>query len=91
MRASSPHGGSRSDGPGDRSWDVVGHLDSNASIVAYLEAVFEDGDPALIAAALNDVARAKGVHGSDLPENVPLGSVIKIMKALGLELTAKTA
>lgn len=41
-------------------WDVVDHLDSEEMILAYLEAVFEDGDPDLIAAALNDVARARG-------------------------------
>ena len=44
-------------------WDASDHLDSKEAILAYLEAVFEDGDPALIAAALNDVARAQGVVG----------------------------
>jgi DNA-binding phage protein len=29
--------------------------------VAYLEATFEEGDPSLIAAALGDIARAKGM------------------------------
>jgi probable addiction module antidote protein len=40
-------------------WDTADHLASSEAKSAYLEAVFEDGDPALIAAALNDVARAK--------------------------------
>ena len=73
-------------------WDVVSHLDSKAAVLAYLEAVFEDGDPALIAAALNDVARARGVAGDDaLAANTALDTVIRTMKALGLELTARAA
>lgn len=72
-------------------WDVVDHLDSDALIVAYFKMVFEDGDVALIAAALNDMAWAKGVCEISLPENVLLGSIIQAMKALGLELTAKAA
>lgn len=43
-------------------WDAADHLGSAEEILAYLEAVFEDGDPAPIAAALNDVARAKGLR-----------------------------
>ena len=42
-------------------WDPAGHLETGADMVAYLEAAFEDGDPALIAAALGDIARAKGM------------------------------
>ena len=42
-------------------WDPAERLTSPAAIAAYLEAVFEDGDPGLIAAALGDVARARGM------------------------------
>lgn len=42
-------------------WDAADHLDSREAVFAYLEAVLEDGDSALIAATLNDVARTKGV------------------------------
>jgi len=42
-------------------WDASQYLDSPESIAGYLEAVFEDGDPALVAAALGDVARAMGM------------------------------
>lgn len=42
-------------------WDPAERLTSPDAIAAYLEAVFEDGDPALIAAALGDIARAKGM------------------------------
>lgn len=74
------------------AWNAIDHLDSEAAVLAYLEAVFEDGDPALIAAALNDVARARGVaEHPALAADTALGSVIRTMKALGLELTAKAA
>jgi probable addiction module antidote protein len=42
-------------------WDVTEYLDSDERIAGYLDAVFEDGDPALIKAAISDVARAKGM------------------------------
>jgi probable addiction module antidote protein len=45
-----------------RPFDVVEYLDSPERIAGYLEVVFEDGDPVLIAAALGDVARARGMH-----------------------------
>lgn len=70
-------------------WDAADHLDSTEAILAYLEAVFEDGDPALIAAALNDVARARGLGDAALTDATDLSSVIRTLKALGLELTAK--
>ena len=41
------------------AWEPT--LDSPEAIVAYLEAVFEIGEPELIQAALGDVARVRGV------------------------------
>jgi DNA-binding phage protein len=74
------------------AWDAADHLDSKDAILAYLEAVFEDGDPALIAAAINDVARAKGVANDPaLSVDTDISAVIRSLKALGLELTAKAA
>lgn len=73
-------------------WDAADHLDSVEAVLAYLEAVFEDGNPDLIAAALNDVARARGLEGAPgLEAGVGLDAVIRTLKALGLELTAKAA
>lgn len=73
-------------------WDAADHLDSKEAILAYLDAVFEDGDPALIAAALGDVARAKGIAGDPaLTSDTDISSVIRTLKSLGLELTAKAA
>lgn len=44
-----------------RPWDVAEHLETEEDMAAYLEAVLEDRDPALVAAALGDIARAKGM------------------------------
>ena len=72
-------------------WDAAEFLDSPEVILAYLEAVFEDGDAELIALALNNVARAKGLAQDTLTAQSDIGSVIGTLKALGLELTAKAA
>jgi probable addiction module antidote protein len=42
-------------------WDPIERLTSPKAERAYLEAAFEDGDPALITAAIGDVARARGM------------------------------
>jgi probable addiction module antidote protein len=41
-------------------FDVQNHLKTRKERIAYLEAVMEDGDPGLIAAALGDITRAVG-------------------------------
>jgi DNA-binding phage protein len=40
-------------------YDTADYLKTEGDIAAYLNAVMEDGDPELIAAALGDVARAR--------------------------------
>ena len=42
-------------------YDTADYLKSEADIAAYLDAVIEDGDPALIAAALEDVTHARSM------------------------------
>jgi probable addiction module antidote protein len=69
----------------------------------YLEASLEEGDPALVAAALGGIARAKGMaqiarqtglgreslYKALSPEGNPeFATVLKIVKALGLRLHA---
>ncbi len=86
-----------------RPWDPADHLETDEDIVAYLEAAFEDGDPALIAAALGDVARARGMtkvatdaglgreslYKALSPNGNPeFATVLKVMQALGLRLHA---
>ena len=90
-------------------YDSADHLKTEEDIVRYLEAVMEDGgadDPAFLAAALGDVARARNM--SDLARktgltreglykalsgngNPTLDTVMKIAKALGLRLAFKPA
>ena len=86
-----------------RPWNAADYLNTEAEIVAYIDAAFEDGDPALIAAALGDVARAKGMtkvaaeaglgreslYKALSPGGNPeLATVVKVMRALGLRLHA---
>lgn len=42
-------------------WDIQDYLKSPEDRAAYLEAAFEEADPAFITHALNDVARAIGM------------------------------
>jgi probable addiction module antidote protein len=75
-------------------------------VKGYLDATFEDGDPALIAAALGDVARARGVteiareagisreamYKAFRPEGNPtLDTLARVIRALGLKLTVRAA
>ncbi len=89
-----------------RLWDVAEHLETPDDVAAYLEAVLDDGDPHLIAAAIGDVARARGMSqlsrdtglsreslyrslsGDGNPE---FGTVLKVLKALGVRLEVRPA
>jgi len=44
-----------------RQFDVSNYLNDEEDIAAYLQVAIEDGDPALLAAALGDIARARGM------------------------------
>jgi probable addiction module antidote protein len=87
-------------------WDVVEHLETDEDMAAYLEAALQEGDPALVAAALGDIARAKGItqiaretglgreslYKALSPEGNPeFATVLKVVRALGLRLHAATA
>lgn len=65
-------------------WDIVDHLKSEEDMALYLEAALEDGDPALAAAAIQDIARARGLKvpasGGDL------AGALEVIKAAGLRL-----
>ena len=84
-----------------KPWDAADYLNTKEDIVLYLEAAFEVSDPALIAAALGDAARAKGMakvaaeaglgreslYKALSPEGNPeFATVLKVMRALGLRL-----
>lgn len=89
-----------------RVWDPSEHLNSPKAIAAYLEAVFEDGDPALIAAALGDIARAMGMTQLAAEAGVTrealykalssngdprLSTFLGVIRALGIKLTPRAA
>lgn len=84
-----------------KKWDSAEHLESREQVAAYLEAVFEENDPALIAHALGVVARAKGMSAiaeeagltraslyKALSEggNPAFSTVMSVVQALGLKL-----
>ena len=85
-----------------RSFDAANYLNDEEDITAYLQVVMEDGDPALLAAALGDIARARGMsqlardtglsreslYKSLSGERAPSSDTLfKVMKALGFKLT----
>ena len=87
-------------------YDSADYLDSPEDIAAYLEAAFEDGDPALITHMLGVVARAKGMSQLARDAGVTrealykaltadgdpkLSTFVGVMKALGMRLLAKAA
>jgi probable addiction module antidote protein len=89
-----------------RPWDAAEHLETEEDMSAYLEAALEEGDPALVTAALGDIARAKGMaliardtglgreslYKALSPEGNPkFATVLKVVRALGLRLHATTA
>lgn len=89
-----------------QQWDPVEHLKSEEDMAAYLEAALEEGDPALVAAALGDIARSKGMtqvaHDTGLGReslykalsasgNPEFATVMKVVSALGLKLHAALA
>ncbi len=84
-------------------WDVSEHLETEEDMVAYLEAALAENDPALVVAALGDIARAKGMtqiarqaglgreslYKALSPEGNPeFATVLKVINALGLHLHA---
>ena len=87
-------------------WDPAEHLDTEEDMAAYLEAALEEGDSNLIAAALGDIARAKGMsqvaRESGLGReslykalspagNPEFATILKVVAALGLQLHVSPA
>lgn len=88
-----------------RKWDPVRYLKTDRDIVVYLEAALEDGHPSVIAAALGDVARARGMSSIarkaglsreslykalNSNGNPQLSTVLGVLRALGLTLRVAT-
>ena len=84
-------------------WDGAAHLDSPEAMAIHLRVAMEEGDTAVIAAALNDIARAQGLADvasragvsrtslyrtlSGTGERLELRTLIALVKAMGLTLS----
>lgn len=83
-----------------RPWDAAEHLESEEDMAAYLDAALEDGDAAVVVAALGDIARAKGMtqiardaglgreslyKALSTTGNPEFATILKVVRALGLQ------
>lgn len=89
-----------------RPWDVAEHLETEEDMAAYLSTALEDGDLAVVMAALGNIARAKGMtqiaHDAGLGReslykalsttgNPEFATVLKVLRALGLQFHVQAA
>jgi len=89
-----------------QTYDVAEHLDSEEEMFLYLEAAFEDGDPAVIKNALSNIARARGMteiarsagitrgglyRALSDEGNPTLDTILKILGALGFRAAVRPA
>lgn len=86
-------------------WDVVDNLGSDMQIATYLDAALEDGDPQVVAAAIGDISRTRGMmqlaretgltreglYKAFGPNGNPsFAIVMKVALALGVKFTAQS-
>ena len=86
-------------------WDAAENLDSDEAVAAYLTDAMESGDQQLIVAALNTVARARGMteiakdagiarqalyKSFSAKGNPTLSTLLGVFKSIGLSLSVKT-
>ncbi|QAA93433.1 addiction module antidote protein [Pollutimonas thiosulfatoxidans] len=91
-----------------RKWDTVEYLKTEEDMVMYLQACMDEAgdDAAFIAAALGDIARAKGMtqlakdtglgreslyKALSGEGNPSFGTILKVMHALGIKLHPEAA
>ncbi|MBN7118084.1 addiction module antidote protein [Ectopseudomonas oleovorans] len=85
------------------TYDAADYLDSEEAITAYLNAILEENDDALLASALGDIAKARGMAQIAKETGLGRGSLYKalregasphfdtinrVLKALGVKLVA---
>jgi probable addiction module antidote protein len=83
-------------------FDAVDYLKTDKDMADYLNAVLDDGDPALFVAAIGDIAKAKGMmeiskksgvtrealyRALKLSSQPRFETVAKVINALGMRLT----
>ena len=88
------------------TFDAARYLTDDAAVAEYMTAILETGDPDLLLLALADVARARGMaqvakdaglgreslYKALAPGAKPrYDTIMKVMRALGVQLTAKAA
>lgn len=87
-------------------WEIMDYLDNPTIIAEYINAALESEDPELIKTALGDVARARGMTQLSKDTGLArealyralsekgdpkLSTLFGVMKALGIQLSAKPA
>ena len=85
-------------------FDAAPYLDNEASVAAYLTDILEANDPALLAAALGEIARARGMteiartagitrealYKALRPDSAPrFDTISRVCAALGVRLIAQ--
>lgn len=85
-------------------FDIAAHLDSPEVVAAYLSEFFAEVDPAMIASALSDAARATGmptvaaksglareaIYKALRPGSQPrMETILRVLKALGYQLVVQ--
>ena len=89
-----------------KPFDIAEHLEDEAAIAEYMNVVLEENDPALLASALGDIARARGM--TQLAKDTGLSreslykglsgdripsaeTLLKVIHALGFKLSVSKA
>ena len=87
-------------------WDAAEYLETEEDMAAYLEAALEEEDAGLFAAALGDIARAKGMtevaretglgreslyKALSVDGNPEFATILKVVRSVGLSLHAKAS
>lgn len=87
-------------------WDASEYLETDEDVSEYLTAIMEEGDPALLQAALGDVAKARGM--SEIARSARVGreslykslsadgnpsfqTIAKVLSALGIRMSFSPA
>jgi probable addiction module antidote protein len=89
-----------------RPWDPARYLETERDVAEFIDAVLDDGDPAVIAEAIGVVARARGMsqlaretglsreglyRALNREGNPEFATVVKVLAALGVRLRATAA
>jgi probable addiction module antidote protein len=89
-----------------RRWDPARYLETDQDVAEFIDAVLEDGDPAVVAEAIGVVARARGMsqlardsgltceglyRALNREGNPEFATIMKVLGALGVRLRATKA